>query len=87
MLAALTAAAGNLTAATADDGQRAYDAGRFEDAHRIWTALLKLGAEAQAGLGLLYDLGQGTPREPATAYAWYDVPPRLVWRAPSSMLR
>jgi hypothetical protein len=72
MLAALTAAAGNLTAAKFDDGQRAYDAGRFEDAHRIWTALAEDGdAEAQAGLGLLYDLGQGTSREPATAYAWY----------------
>ena len=70
--AVLAAIAGTATAASFDDGQRAYDAGRFEEARRSWTPLAEAGdPEAQAGLGLLYDLGQGVPRDPALAYAWY----------------
>jgi TPR repeat protein len=52
--------------------QRAYDAGRFEEARSTWAPLAEAGdPEAQAGLGLLYDLGQGVPRDAAKAYSWY----------------
>lgn len=59
-------------AASFADGQRAYDAGQFEDARLSWTPLAEAGSpEAQAGLGLLYDLGQGGPKDSTMAYAWY----------------
>ncbi len=59
-------------AATPDDGRRAYDAGHFTDAMGIWAELSRRGnAEAEFGLGLLYDLGNGTPANPATAFFWY----------------
>jgi TPR repeat protein len=72
LLAGLAAAAGASKAATFEDGQRAYDAGRFEEARSTWAPLAEAGdPEAQAGLGLLYDLGQGVPRDAAKAYSWY----------------
>jgi len=59
-------------AATPEDGRRAYDAGRFSDAMGIWAALSRQGsAEAEFGLGLLFDLGNGTPEDPKVAFAWY----------------
>ena len=59
-------------AATPEDGRRAYDAGHFTDAMGIWAELSRLGnADAEFGLGLLYDLGNGTPEDPATALYWY----------------
>ena len=58
--------------ATVADGQAAYDAGRFDDARTAWAAAAEAGdPAAQAGLGLLYDLGQGVPKDPAMAYGWY----------------
>lgn len=58
--------------ATVADGQAAYDAGRFDDARTAWAAAADAGdPAAQAGLGLLYDLGQGVPKDPAIAYSWY----------------
>jgi hypothetical protein len=60
------------TAATPEEGRRAYDAGHFTDAMGIWSALSRQGnAEAEFGLGLLYDLGNGTPEDPETAFFWY----------------
>ena len=60
------------TAASFADGQRAYDAGRFEEAYRIWLPLGEAGgAEAQLGLGLLHDVGHGVAADPALALAWY----------------
>ncbi len=60
------------TAATPEDARRAYDAGRFTDAMGIWNQLTRQGnAEAEFGLGLLYDLGNGTPEDPGSAFAWY----------------
>ena len=61
-------------AAAADptEGQRAYAAGRYEDARRIWAAQAEAGdPDAQLSLASLYDLGQGVRREPVTAYNWY----------------
>jgi len=59
-------------AAMPEDGRRAYDAGHFTDAMGIWAQLSREGnAEAEFGLGLLYDLGNGTPQDPETAFVWY----------------
>ncbi|WP_428536563.1 tetratricopeptide repeat protein [Rhodopila sp.] len=59
-------------AATPEDGRRAYDAGHFSDALGIWAELSRAGnAEAEFGLGLLYDLGNGTAEDPETAFFWY----------------
>lgn len=56
----------------ADDAQRAYRTGRFEEARRLWEPRAEAGeAQAQLGLGVLYDVGQGVPRDPAVAYHWY----------------
>jgi TPR repeat protein len=72
LLAVLAADPGPAAAATVDDGQRAYDQRRFKDARRIWAPLAEAGdAEAQVSLGLLFDLGQGAPANPAAAYMWY----------------
>jgi TPR repeat protein len=73
LLATLAADPSPSAAETVDDGQRAYDQGRFEQARRIWAPLAEAGAaEAQVSLGLLFDLGQGVPQDPATAYMWYQ---------------
>jgi hypothetical protein len=70
---ALSAAAGS-GATTSEDGRRAYDAGHFSDAMGIWSELSRQGnAEAAFGLGLLYDLGNGTPEDAAAAFSWYQV--------------
>lgn len=54
------------------EAQRAYAAGQYEVARRLWTAQAEAGdPAAQLGLGTLYDLGQGVPRDPAVAYDWY----------------
>jgi hypothetical protein len=59
-------------AATPEDGRKAYDAGRFSDALGIWAELSRSGnAESEFGLGLLYDLGNGTAEDPETAFFWY----------------
>ena len=72
VLAALAADAGPAAADTVRDGERAYVHRHFEEARRIWTPLAEAGdAEAQVSLGLLFDLGQGVPEDPATAYKWY----------------
>ena len=41
-------------------------------ARQLWTVKAQAGdPAAQLGLGNLYDLGQGVPRDPAVAYGWY----------------
>lgn len=61
-------------AATPEDGRRAYNAGHFTDAMGIWAKLSREGdAEAEFGLGLLYDLGNGTPENPRSAFLWYKM--------------
>jgi len=67
LLCAAPAAAGSFA-----DGQRAYDAGRFDAALDIWSPLAERGdAEAQLGVALLHELGRGTPQDASRAYAWY----------------
>ncbi len=59
-------------AAGPEDGRRAYEAGHFTDAMGIWSELSRQGnAEAEFGLGLLYDLGNGTSKNPEIAFTWY----------------
>jgi hypothetical protein len=61
-------------AATPEDARRAYDAGRFTDAMGIWAQLSTQGnAEAAYGIGMLYDLGNGTREDPSAAFSWYKV--------------
>jgi murein DD-endopeptidase MepM/ murein hydrolase activator NlpD len=72
LFAALAADASSLAAAMTGDAQSAYDNRRFAEARRIWVPLAEAGdAEAQFRLGLLFDLGQGVPKDLATAYMWY----------------
>ena len=60
-------------AGTPEDGRRAYDGGNFTDAMGIWADLSRQGdAQAEFGLGLLYDLGNGTQANPQTAFFWYN---------------
>lgn len=54
------------------EAQQAYVAGHYDVARRLWTAQAEAGSPAaQLGLGTLYDLGQGVPRDPVVAYGWY----------------
>jgi Sel1 repeat-containing protein len=49
-----------------------YDSRQFTDPRGYWAALATGGnVEAMYGLGLVYDLGNGTPRDPALALYWY----------------
>ena len=67
-IAALAADASSLAVAMTGDAQSAYDNGQFEEARRIWVPLAEAGdPEAQFRLGLLFDLGQGVPKDLATA--------------------
>lgn len=59
-------------AVAAGDAQRAYAAGHYEEARRLWAPQAEVGdPQAQLGLGVLYDLGQGVKRDAAAAYHWY----------------
>jgi hypothetical protein len=59
-------------AATPEEARRAYDAGNFSDAMGAWAELSREGnAEAEFGLGLMYDLGNGIRENPQTALFWY----------------
>lgn len=70
--ALLAAAAIALSAAGPEDGWHAYSAGRFTEAVAIWTQAAAAGdAQAQFGLGIAYDLGQGVGQDEARACTWY----------------
>ena len=54
-----------------EDARRAYDAGHFTDAMGIWAELSRQGDAGGAfGIGLLYDLGNGTQENPEAAFYW-----------------
>jgi TPR repeat protein len=56
------------------DARRAYDAGHFTDAMGIWAELSRQGDAGGAfGIGLLYDLGNGTQENPEAAFYWYKI--------------
>ena len=72
MLVAVLAAVASPLCADDRDARRAYDAGRIDEARRLWLPLAAAGdAEAALNLGLLYDLGRGVPKDPSTAFRWY----------------
>jgi uncharacterized protein len=55
-------------------GLTAYAAGDYATALKEWQAAADKGdAQAQQGLGLLYDLGRGVPVDPAQAAKWYSL--------------
>jgi hypothetical protein len=59
-------------AASAEEGNLAFDAGQYKEAESIWLALAKKGdPTAEFSLGLLYDLGKGVPENASTAFEWY----------------
>jgi len=72
LLAAGLPGVGQAAAADPDEGQRAYAAGHYGEARRLWTLQAEAGdTRAQLALASLYDLGQGVKRDAATAYRWY----------------
>ncbi len=62
-----------LPAAAPADGWQAYNAGHFGEAVALWTGQAVAGdAQAQFGLGLAYDLGQGVSQDAGSACHWYQ---------------
>ncbi|MBI5436034.1 MAG: sel1 repeat family protein [Nitrosomonadales bacterium] len=54
------------------DAKRAYDAGDYEQAAKLYTPLAKKGnAEAQYNLGVMYRTGRGVPQDYKEARKWY----------------
>lgn len=59
--------------AGADAGLAAFDNHRFDEAFAIWTDRARTGdPRAEFGLGLLSDLGKGTPQDEEQALRWYS---------------
>ena len=53
-------------------GWRAYDAGQFSEAFRIWEGLAERGhVSAQINLGAMCDDGRGVAEDPLSAVRWY----------------
>jgi hypothetical protein len=72
LLAPLVMPAPRAQASALDDGNAAFDAGRYADAFRLWAAAAKDGnATAAFDIGLLYDLGDGVPESASTAFQFY----------------
>lgn len=63
-----------LAAQDSQKGYAAYSTGDYAAALEEWTLLAKAGdALAQYNLGLLYNTGQGVPKDNVIAYMWYSV--------------
>jgi TPR repeat protein len=57
-----------------EDGEAAYDRSDYETALKLWRQLAEQGnAKAQYNLGIMYDKGNGVPRDYAAAYMWYTL--------------
>ncbi len=58
---------------TADHSARnAYRAGHYKEAMTLWAPRAAIGdPTAQLGLAMMFDFGQGVPRNPIAAYHWY----------------
>jgi TPR repeat protein len=64
--------AGSVAAGTGEDADAAYGRGDLATAARLYGVLAAQGmASAQFNLGVLYDFGQGVPKDPAMALQWY----------------
>jgi TPR repeat protein len=67
----LFALAGQAMAASLSDAERAYSAGEYVKAAKLYLPLAKKGdAKAQLGLGVIYYLGQGVPQDYKEAASW-----------------
>ena len=61
-----------LAAQDFDKGFDAYSAGDYQTALREWRPLAEQGdADAQLGMALMYDSGEGVPQDDAEAVRWY----------------
>ena len=64
--------AGPVLAGSLADGEAAWNRGDYATALQVLRPLAEQGvAPAQAILGVMYDNGQGVPRDDATAVAWF----------------
>jgi TPR repeat protein len=55
------------------EGMAAYDQGRYVEALSIWRPLAEDGnAMAQSLIAMIYELGEGVPRQPKLAVTWYE---------------
>ncbi len=55
-----------------DEAEAAYQRGDYATAIREWRPLAEQGdGDAQNNLGVMYDYGQGVPRDDAKAVKWY----------------
>jgi TPR repeat protein len=72
LVAALWLTLGNATAGPLEDGVVAYDRGDFKTAIGLWRDAAEAGnAAAQNNLGIMFDLGKGTPRSDKLALFWF----------------
>jgi hypothetical protein len=63
--------AGSVAAGPLEDGAAAYGRGDYATALRTWRPLADQGsAIAQFNLGVMYDNGEGVPRDYAAAVSW-----------------
>lgn len=64
-------------------GIAAAERGAFEETVSLWRPLAEKGyPRAQYGMGVLYERGQGVPRDPALAVDWYGKAARQnIWEA------
>ena len=70
---ALSGSVGSAIAADFDDGWRAYQAGDFATALKVWDELAAKGdARAQFNIGVLYDDGLGVAENTPTAIGWWQ---------------
>ncbi len=60
-------------AETLGDGMAAYDQGDYVEALAIWRPLAEQDdAVAQSLIAMIYELGEGVPRQPKLAARWYE---------------
>ena len=62
-----------VTAGPVDDGEAAYQRGNYASALRLWRPAAERGnARAQFNLGIMYNNGNGVPKDYATAHKWFS---------------
>ncbi len=66
-----TAENGKELAATFDKGVAAYDAGRYEEAFRIWSSIRDQDVAAMRNVAMMLRQGEGVAKDPKQAEAIY----------------
>ena len=57
-----------------EDGKVAYESKDYATALKFWRPLAEQGvAEAQIGLGVMYEFGRGVPQDDAAAHMWFSL--------------